>query len=63
MAQSSESYVFALFVRPEQPWTEAVSTFEAMASTYESLNYEIVLLPLASVKERAAFVLRQAAKR
>ena len=32
-----------------------------MVNTYESLDYEIVLLPLASVQERAEFVLRQIA--
>lgn len=40
----------------KQSWEEAVATFESMVSTYESLNYEIVLLPLASVQERATFV-------
>lgn len=43
----------------KQSWEEAVATFEAMVSTYESLDYEIVLLPLASVQERAEFVLKQ----
>ena len=45
----------------KQSWEEAVATFEAMVSTYESLDYEIVLLPLASVQERAEFVLGQIA--
>lgn len=45
----------------KQSWEEAVATFEAMVSTYESLDYRIVLLPLASVQERAEFVLRQIA--
>lgn len=40
----------------KQSWEEAVATFESMVSTYESLNYEIVLLPLVSVEERAEFV-------
>jgi len=46
----------------KQSWEEAVATFESMVSTYESLNYEIVLLPLASVEERSAFVLGQTVK-
>ncbi len=45
----------------KQSWEEAVATFEAMVSTYESLGYEIVLLPLASVQKRAEFVLGQIA--
>lgn len=46
----------------KQSWEEAVATFESMASTYESLNYEVVLLPLTSVEERAEFVVRQLAE-
>lgn len=42
----------------KQSWAEAVATFEAMVSTYESLGYEIALLPLASIGERVAFVMR-----
>lgn len=45
----------------KQSWDEAVATFESMVSTYESLDYEIVLLPLASVEERAEFVARHLA--
>lgn len=45
----------------KQSWEEAVATFEAMVSTYESLEYEILRLPLASLEERTAFVLRQTA--
>lgn len=43
----------------KQSWDEAVATFESMVRTYESLNYEIVRLPLTSVEERNAFVLKQ----
>lgn len=46
----------------KQSWDEAVATFESMMSTYESLNYEIVLLPLASVEARAEFVARHIAE-
>lgn len=42
----------------KQSWAEAVATFEAMVSTYEALGYEIALLPLASIEERIAFVMR-----
>lgn len=45
----------------KQSWEEAVATFKAMVNTYESLNYEIVRLPLAPVQERAKFVLGQIA--
>ena len=40
----------------KQSWEEAVTTFESMVHTYEALNYRVVLLPLASVEERTAFV-------
>lgn len=40
----------------KQSWTEAVATFDCMVATYEELGYAIVLLPLAPVAERAAFV-------
>lgn len=40
----------------KQTWAEAVATCEAMVSAYEALGYEIALLPLVSVAERAAFV-------
>lgn len=40
----------------KQTWAEAVATFEAMVNTYEALGYDIALLPLASIEERAAFV-------
>ncbi len=39
-----------------------MATFESMVHTYESLNYEIVLLPLASVESRAEFVARHIAE-
>ena len=44
----------------KQSWAEAVATFEAMVDTYEGLGYAVVLLPLASVEERASFVLGHA---
>ena len=40
----------------KQSWAEAVTTFKAMVSTYEDLGYGVVLLPLAPVEERVAFV-------
>ena len=40
----------------KQTWAEAVATFESMVATYEALGYDIALLPLAPVAERAAFV-------
>ncbi len=43
----------------KQSWEEAVATFEAMVRTYETFDYEIVPLPLASLEERAKFVLEQ----
>ncbi|MDL2316885.1 AAA family ATPase, partial [Desulfovibrio sp. OttesenSCG-928-A18] len=46
----------------KQSWDEAMATFESMVSTYESLDYEIVLLPLASVEARAEFVARHIAE-
>ena len=54
--------IFHADAERKQSWDEAVATFESMVSTYESLDYKIVLLPLASVEERRAFVLVQTAK-
>ncbi|ALM51473.1 AAA family ATPase [Halomonas huangheensis] len=39
-----------------QDATEAEATYQAMVSTYTSLDYELIPLPLSSVSERAAFV-------
>ena len=40
----------------KQSWVEAEATFEAMLSTYKAMNYEIILLPLSSIEERADFI-------
>lgn len=40
-----------------QDFAEAVRTFEALASTYRDLGYELVELPCAPVEERRRFVL------
>lgn len=41
----------------KQSWVEAVATGQAMIDVYSSLGYEICHLPLASVEERADYVL------
>lgn len=43
----------------KQSWEEAVATFHAMIHTYEALHYDIVLLPLVPVEERAAFLSKE----
>lgn len=41
----------------KQSWREAVATGEEMVRTYTELNYKIVELPLAPIKERVEFIL------
>lgn len=41
-----------------QDFAEAVRTFEALASTYRGLGYELALLPRAPIGERGRFVLQ-----
>jgi len=40
-----------------QDFDEAVKTYSLMQKTYEDCGYEVVQIPLASVEERAAFLL------
>jgi predicted ATPase len=40
----------------KQDFAEAEATFRALASTYASLGYEMIPLPLVPVEERAAFL-------
>jgi predicted ATPase len=40
-----------------QTWTEAIRVFELCGAAYQAAGYDLVELPLASVEERAAFVL------
>ena len=40
-------------------WAEAVRTFELIRDAYQEAGYRTVELPLASVSQRAAFVLGQ----
>lgn len=40
----------------KQSTQEAEATYRVMEQTYSSLGYELIVLPLASVSERAAFV-------
>lgn len=42
-----------------QDFAEAVRTFEALASTYADLGYELAELPCAPVEERRRFVLEK----
>lgn len=41
----------------KQSYDEAVATFEVMASTYKTLGYTLVHLPLVTADERAEFML------
>ena len=50
--------IFAQDSERKQDFDKAKRTYEAMAATYTRLGYELLELPLASVAERAAFVLR-----
>ena len=43
----------------KQSWEEAATTFKAMEHTYKSLGYDVIMLPLATVEERAAFIYEQ----
>lgn len=49
--------IFATDTERHQSWGEAVRTHEAMVKAYAECGYETVELPVASVAERAAFVL------
>ena len=41
----------------KQDFDEAVRTYEALASVYESLSYELVAVPHRSVEDRVEFIL------
>jgi predicted ATPase len=51
--------IFAQDAERRQDLDEARRTFEAMAAVYPAFGYALVELPLASVAERAAFVLER----
>jgi len=48
--------IFKQDTERKQTLAEAEATFHAMVEAYSSLGYELVMLPLASVVERARFV-------
>lgn len=41
----------------KQSFEEAVRTYNMMVSTYQQLNYELLILPASTVAERIAFIL------
>jgi len=43
----------------DQPWEEAVETYELMVETYARYGYDLVELPRVPVDERVAFVLER----
>ena len=45
----------------KQDFDEEIRTYDALATTYTSLNYELLELPRASVEERLSFVLANVA--
>lgn len=49
--------IFTQDAERRQDFAEAEATFEVMARTYAAFGYEPILLPLAPVAERAAFLL------
>jgi predicted ATPase len=49
--------IFAQDAERKQDFAEAEATCEALVRAYTDLGYELIPLPLASVAERAAFVL------
>jgi len=48
--------IFKQDTERKQTLAEAEATYRAMVEAYSSLGYELVMLPLASVAERARFV-------
>ncbi|MEJ2411034.1 MAG: AAA family ATPase [Novosphingobium sp.] len=53
--------IYAKDAERKQDWGEAVATHDVMARVYQELGYALVPSPLATLDERAAFVLRQIA--
>ena len=49
--------IFGKDAERKQSFEEAQATYAALADTYMRLKYELIALPLASVEERADFVL------
>jgi len=43
----------------KQDFDEAIRTYDALAETYKSHNYELVEIPRTSIEERVRFVLRK----
>jgi len=55
------SAIFKQDTERKQTLAEAEATYHAMVDTYSSLGYELVMLPLVPVAERARFVREQIA--
>lgn len=49
--------IFGHDTERKQTFEEAVRTYDAVTDAYRTFGYELLLLPLASVKDRVAFVL------
>ena len=54
--------IYATDAERKQSFDEVVRTWDLMARTYEECGYEVLLLPLVSVRERAEILLREIAK-
>jgi predicted ATPase len=54
--------IYGTDLERRQDFDEAVRTFHLMVKTYEDAGYEVAILPLVSVAERADFVLAEIAK-
>lgn len=53
--------IFAGDTERKQSFEEAEATYHALVETYSELNYELVPLPLASIEDRAKFVIETVA--
>ena len=53
--------IFAGDAERKQSFEEAQATYHALVETYSELNYELVPLPLASIEDRARFVIETVA--
>ena len=49
--------IFGRDAERKQSFEEAVATYEVLLDTYETLGYELIPLPLATVEERVKFML------
>lgn len=48
--------IFGQDTERRQTWEEAEATYHAMVDVYSALDYELVVLPLATIEDRVRFV-------